>query len=291
MAIINSVIPILFVSASLICLRLSRSKLRSEKIQDLLTGAPSRKPEERSPHRFFSSFHLPDLAGLPGPVRFATTFGIGFAVFVFTTNPLLAILPWPVLKLGDRLLKGYRERKSRARKEEQMVEFIDSLIQSLRSGLSLQQSLELATGDLGDEMRSELVAILKELRMGSGLEETLTKAAVGTQTPALKLSFTVLGLLHGKGGDLPRILERLRKRAAEGIDVRREARILTSQSRASGYLVSALPVVFLLIQGALNPKSLQPLLSTPSGNLIILVALTLNATAFVFIRKIVNQEG
>lgn len=175
------------------------------------------------------------------------------------------------------------------RKEEQMLEFIDSLIQSLRSGLSLQQSLEVCTEDLGDEMRREVLAVLKELRIGGGLEETLMGAARSSTAPSLKLTFTVLGLLHGKGGDLPRILERLRKRVAEGVELRREARILTSQSRASGYLVSALPAVFLLIQAALNPKSLQPLLSTPTGNLIIFLALLLNGAAFLFIRKIVNQ--
>gem|GEM_PF-1125499 len=291
MAILDFLLPILFIILSLGCLRLSHNKLRNERIREMLADAPCGGSQISTPYPFFSGVHFTNISNLGAPARFAIPLSLGLAIFILTRNPLLAVLPWPALRMGDRLLRGYHERRSRARKEEQMTDFIDSLIQSLRSGLSLQQSLEYATEDLGDEMRDEVLAILRELRMGSGLEETLTKAAASTKTPSLKLSFTVLGLLHGKGGDLPRILERLRKRVAEGIEVRREARILTSQSRASGYLVSALPVVFLLIQAALNPKSLQPLLATPSGNLVILVALLLNAAAFLFIHKIVNQEG
>jgi tight adherence protein B len=118
----------------------------------------------------------------------------------------------------------------------------------------------------------------------------MNAAAEGSTSPTLRLTFTVLGLLHGKGGDLPRILERLRKRVAEGLEVRREARILTSQSRASGYLVSCLPLVFLLLQAALNPRSLRPLFTTPAGNLIIAVALALNAAAFLIIRRLIEPE-
>lgn len=174
------------------------------------------------------------------------------------------------------------------RKEEQVLELIDSLSQSLRSGLSLQQSLETSLEDVGGEMGQEMGALLKEVRLGGGLEETLSHAARDSDAPSLKLTLTVLALMHGKGGDLPRILERLRRRVADGLEARREARVLTSQGRASGFLVSSLPPAFLLLQAALNPDSIRPLFATPTGNLIIAAALALNAAGFLLIRKIMN---
>jgi tight adherence protein B len=223
--------------------------------------------------------------------RFFLNAAIGLAVFIYTRNPIIAVLPWLVTAGAQRLLDAHRRRKSNKRKEEQVLELIDSLNQSLRSGLSLQQSLEVSLEDVGEEMRSEMFSVLKDLGLGSGLEEALSKAAGLSPNPSLKLTFTVLGLLHGKGGDLPRILERLRKRVAEGLEVRREARILTSQSRASGYLVSCLPPVFLGLQAILNPNSLRPLLSTSMGNLMVAVAAGLNIAAFFLIRRIVSPGG
>jgi len=214
----------------------------------------------------------------------------GIAAFTLTRSIPLAFLAWPATALAQRLIGRYKDKRARARKEEQILEFIDSLSQSLRAGLSLRQSLEVSLEDVGSELGEDVLDILKDIRVGGGMEESLTKAAGASPSPSLRLTFGVLALLHGKGGDLPRILERLRKRVACGLEVRREARVLTSQSRASGYLVSSLPAVFLLLQAALNPGSLRPLFTTPTGNLIIAVAVALNAAAFILIRRMVDQE-
>ena len=211
-------------------------------------------------------------------------------IYILTRNLLLASLAWPAGIFARRQLEGWRLRKASAKKEEQVLEFIDSISQSLRSGLSLQQALEVSVDDTGEELSGEVMDILRDVRLGSGLGEALTGAAARSASPSLRLAFSVLGLLHGRGGDLPRILERLRKRVAEGLEVRREARILTSQSRASGYLVASLPPVFLLLQAVLNPRSLRPLFATPMGNLIIVAAVALNGAAFLIIRKMLNPE-
>jgi tight adherence protein B len=215
----------------------------------------------------------------------------GLLAFTFTRSLLLSSLAWPATLLVRRLLDRHRLNRARVRKEEQVLEFIDSLSQSLRAGLSLRQSLEVSLEDIGTELGKDVLEILKDVQVGSGLEEALARAAGESNSPSLRLTFSVLALMHGRGGDLPRILERLRKRVAGGLDARREARILTSQSRASGYLVSSLPAVFLLLQAAMNPRSLRPLFSTPTGNLIIAVSLALNVAAFILIRKMVDQEA
>lgn len=233
---------------------------------------------------------LPSLtvAAMRGRTRLLVQAGLGILLALVTRNPLFFLLPFPALKAAERVVKRRKQRKAGERKEEQVLDFMDSVTQSLRSGLSLQQSLEASLDDIGEELRQEIAPVLRELRMGKGMEESLSSAAASSSSPSLRLILTVLGLLHAKGGDLPRILERMRRRVSEGLETRREIRVLTSQSRASGYLVSALPVIFVSLQAALNPSSLQPLLAAPLGNLILAVALGLNAVAFLIIRRMVN---
>jgi tight adherence protein B len=278
----------IFTALSAIAFLARRSVQRRER-------AASKLGEGASP-RFAA---LPDLrelwrkqveVGLPRRLRIILILTIGLLVLALTGNVLLALLSWPIILLIERFSPVAGRGKTRVKMEEQVLELIDSLNQSLRSGLSLQQSLEVSMEDVGEEMRHEVLVVLQELRLGSGLETALTNAAEAAEAPSLRMTFTVLGLLHGKGGDLPRILERLRKRVAEGLEARRETRVLTSQSRASGYLVSALPLVFFLLQAALNPQSLRPLFSTTTGNLIMIAAAGMNAAAFLLIRKIVNPE-
>lgn len=203
-----------------------------------------------------------------------------------TRNPLLCLLPPLLLPALRRFLHENRGRKKAFKKEGQVPELIDSLTQSLRSGLSLQQSLQVCMEDVESELGEELSELVGEIRTGGGLEESLLRAAERSSVPSLRLTFAVLGLLHGRGGDLPRVLDRMRDRVSEGLEARRELRMVTSQSRVSGYLVSALPLAFLSIQAVLNPSYLKPMLATPAGNLLALVALALNAAAFLVIRRL-----
>jgi tight adherence protein B len=281
-------LAIMLTASSIIAFLARRSVRRREiavsKLHDdtshMLNGLP----------RLRDILHKQAGAGLPRRLKIIAVPVIGLIVFSFTGNVLLALLPWPVISLLRRFSRGNDGGKHQVKTEEQVLEFIDSLNQSLRSGLSLQQSLEVSTQDVGEEMRREVLDILKELRLGSSLETALRNSAQAATAPSLRMTYTVLGLLHGKGGDLPHILERLRKRVAEGLEARRETRVLTSQSRASGYLVSALPLVFLLLQAVLNPQSLRPLFSSATGNFIIAAAAAMNTAAFLLIRKIVNPE-
>lgn len=281
--------------ASLYALHLWRVSRRRESARAMLSADRKYGPAGRGnipkaiSYRLLSAW---EKAGRRGTRlrRSALSMAVALAVLVFTRNPILAIATWPAGAMVRRFVQRSRSSKARARKEEQVLEFIDSLSQSLRSGLSLRQSLELSVEDIGEELGADVCEVLKDIRVGGGLEESLALAADRSTSPSLRLTFTVLGLLHAKGGDLPRILERLRKRVVGGLEVRREARMLTAQSRASGYLVSSLPLVFLLLQAALNPHSLQPLFTTATGNLIIITAVALNAAAFFLIRRMVNPE-
>lgn len=211
-------------------------------------------------------------------------------LLALTWNPLLVLLAILLLPVMRRSFRDHRARRKSAKKEGQVVELLDSLTQSLRSGLSLQQALEVSMEDVGRELGEEVQDLVMEVRAGGGLEESLLRAAERSHSPALRLTFTVLGLLHGKGGDLPRVLDRLRERVYEGLEARREMRAATSQSRVSGYLVSALPLLFLFIQAVLSPSSLRPLLATPTGNLLAMVALFLNGAAFLLIRRLTQPE-
>lgn len=278
----------IFLVSSVAAFLASRSSLRREKAFSNLRVSP--------PSQGFSwSVLRRGLGGEHKAVKverlgYPFALALGLVILSLGGNLLLGILPLLAMLVLRRTSTGRGARRARHKEDEQVLELIDSLNQSLRSGLSLQQSLETAADDVGDELRGKIMEILKDLRLGSGLEEALAGAASSSNTPSLKLTFTVLGLLHGKGGDLPRILERLRKRVSEGLEVRREARILTSQSRASGYLLSALPAVFLLLQAVLNPRSLTTLFQTQAGNIIIAAAVGFNAAAFLLIRRIVDPE-
>lgn len=281
------IVPIAFAAIAVVALFLWGKARRREQARVALFGDQGRSVGDLSLLRSgFSGLAALRRTGRGRAILFAA---ISAALFILTRNFFLAASIWPAYAALRRLMDGRRRSKSLGATEEQALEFIDSLNQSLRSGLSLLQALESSREDIGPELGAEVASVLHDVSLGAGLEESLARAADRTPSSSLHLTFTILALLHGKGGDLPRVLERLRKRVQEGLEVKREARMLTSQSRASGYLVASLPFAFLLLQGVLNPRSLKPLLATPIGNIMVAAALALNAGAFLIIRKLINQ--
>jgi len=261
---------------------------RRERMAAVLGGGDSSAAVARAPRSRLLATVVAASRGRARPILLA---GTGVILALVSRNPLLALLPYPAWKVLGRAAQRRKRRRISARREEQLPEFMDSLVQSLRSGLSLQQSLEASMEDVGEELSEEIAPVVREMRVGKGVEESLSSAARSSSSPSLRQILTVLALLHAKGGDLPRILERMRRRVGEGLETRREINVLTAQSRASGYLVSALPAVFLSLQALLNPSSLRPLLATPLGNLVLSAGLGLNAAGFLIIRRLVNPEA
>lgn len=210
--------------------------------------------------------------------------------FLLRGNPLPALLVPVGAAITKRTLAKRSVIKRVALLEEQVTDLLDSLSQSLRAGNSLSQALELSLEDVEEELRQEISPAVMALKMGESPETSLSRLAEITSSQSLRLLCRTLVLLHAKGGDIPRILERLRDKISESRDIRRELEAMTAQSRASGYLVSALPGVFLLLQASTNPRSVSPLLLTPLGNLLGALALGMNLAGFLAVRRIVDLE-
>lgn len=210
--------------------------------------------------------------------------------FLLKGNPFPTLL-LPIGIAAARRVKGKRSEKKRVlRLEEQVSDLLDSLSQSLRAGLSLAQALELSLQDVGDEMKEEIYPCVMAIMMGESPQTSLKRLGDVTVSPSLRLLCKTLVLLHTKGADIPRIMDRLREKVAESRDTRREFEVMTAQSRASGYLVSALPGIFLFLQASINFRSVSQLLFTPVGNLLGALALAMNLAGFLAVRKIVELE-
>lgn len=215
---------------------------------------------------------------------------IGASIIVLRGNPLPILLIPLGMALTKRSISKRVERKRRSNLDEQTIDLLDSIGQSLKAGFSLTQALELSLEDVGDEMRQEIGPSVMAIRMGESPESALQNLCRRTASPSLRLLCNTLALLHSKGGDIPRITHILREKVAESQEMRRELETLTAQSRISGYLVSALPGIFLFIQASLNPRSVSPLFLTPIGNLIGVIGLAMNLLGFLSVRRILERS-
>jgi tight adherence protein B len=84
------------------------------------------------------------------------------------------------------------------------------------------------------------------------------------------------------------VLERVTETIRERFELRRMVRTLTAQGRMSRWVVSALPVVLLLVISFLNPTYVKPLFTTTAGHVLLAFAAVLVVSGSLVIKRIVD---
>lgn len=210
--------------------------------------------------------------------------GVGAGGFVFG-----AILAFTALRLAPVYLK--------IRQDQRRQDFVDQLQDALgvmssgaRAGQTVPQTLETLVADFSDPMKSEVQEVLSELRMGVSLDVALENWIQRFPSEDLEIAATALVVQRQTGGNVGEILDTLARTIRERNKLHKQVKALTAQGRASGVVMSLLPVglfgAFMLI----SPDRTGLMLTKPLGwGLMLLGGLMIGAGAF-FIKKIVTIE-
>lgn len=92
------------------------------------------------------------------------------------------------------------------------------------------------------------------------------------------------------GGNTAEVLDKVTHSMRERGELRRLVQTLTAQGRLSRWVVTALPVVLLLIITVLNPRYVNPLYTTTTGLCMLLAGVILMTAGSLVIKRIVNFE-
>jgi tight adherence protein B len=195
--------------------------------------------------------------------------GVLAILLVYGACPLDALFALAALVLiVPPLLVSRGVATRRAKIDEQAHGFALALASSLKATSSIGDALKSATAVTAKPLRDELETVLRQMHVGSTLEEALLALSSRVQSSALDVIVSALLIGRQTGGDLPRILEstaaslRELKRLEEHTDkVTRSAKQSLGVSALVTFgLALALPRLF--------PGFLEPLRSTVKGQLI-----------------------
>jgi tight adherence protein B len=108
--------------------------------------------------------------------------------------------------------------------------------------------------------------------------------------PSLDLRVLVTAILVQKdtGGNLADILDRTVFVIRERIRIQGEIRVQTAQGRLTGWILSGLPVIMLILLNLVNPGYSSILLTDPTGRKLIYAGLAMLAVGAWIMNHIVN---
>jgi tight adherence protein B len=213
-----------------------------------------------------------------------TAIGLALAVnrLFMVLVPLVALAPVVMLE---------RMRKKRVQRIEQVLDgFVLALANAMRATPSAGKALATIQGVTPAPLDREIELVLREMRVGSTLEQAL--ANLSARVRSFQLDAAMSGLLIGRqtGGNVPEILDSAANTLREMARLQGVLRAKTAEGRAQANVLAAFPLLLLFAFDTASPGYFKPLTESATGVIVALIAVGMWLFSVVLTRRIMEVE-
>lgn len=183
---------------------------------------------------------------------------------------LLAGLGWLV---PGMVLKHYQAKRSRDF-ANQLPDMLNLLVGSLRAGYGLLHACNVVKSEMPDPIAAEFDRLIKEVSLGFSITSALNHMVDRLNDEDLSLIVTSIQVQNEVGGSLADVLETISGTIRERIRLKGQIRVMTSQQRATGWVLTGLPFATGTFLMLINPEYMMEMFQ-PGWPMLIPVAATI----------------
>ena len=189
---------------------------------------------------------------------------LGFvAASIFLAHPMAPLfgLGFGVL-LPLALLSVMKERRSK-KLTAQLPDTLDLMARALKVGHPISVTVGTVAEDLPDPIGSEFGIIQDQISYGDDVATAFRDFAERVGTEDAEYLAVSIGIQHGTGGNLARILDVLAKVIRDRHTMRKRIMAISAEGRLSGLILSVLPVLIYLSVELTTPSYYGDVRSDP----------------------------
>lgn len=211
--------------------------------------------------------------------RMLVTSICAWGVYVYTQHPpaWLGILSLPLSFAATFYAFGLWIKTRISKRLEtfnnQLEIALRLMTSGLRAGLGLRQALVVVVSEMPDPIRVEFNRVLSQTSIGVSVYDALDQLCERMPGAEMLMMSKAIRIQAKTGGNLGRVLETLAETIKQRRRIDRKVQTLTSEARASSYVMTALPVfvgIFIMI---FEPAMRDSLLGTFMGRLLLGIAI------------------
>jgi tight adherence protein B len=219
----------------------------------------------------------------------AIAIGALIALAVVVERPIVLLAAAAVALLPYDVLRRRRERRVVVL-ELQLDGWLMVLSNALKAAPSLGEAIATSAGLSRAPMSEELDLTLKEIRLGSPIDQALLNLANRVGSRTLWGAVATLIVSRQTGGDVSRTLEESADTLREMARLEGVVRAKTADGRNQAYVLGGIPFFLFAALHVIDPGWLDPLTRTPLGYSIVAAAGVLWLLGFVAARRILAVE-
>jgi len=179
--------------------------------------------------------------GLKGGTTSLISFGIGAIAGFFV----------------PRIYVKNQQSRRLTRFNDQLSDMLNLMVNGLRAGYSTMQALEAISRELPPPISDEFRRVIQEMQIGIPMEVALENLLRRIPSENLDFVITAINVQREVGGNLSEILDSISFTIRERVRIKGEIRVLTSQVRASGTLLSLIPLCLTVVLWFVNKDYLM----------------------------------
>ncbi|KTE02130.1 MAG: type II secretion system F family protein [Sphingopyxis sp.] len=160
---------------------------------------------------------------------------------------LLLGLGLPYLVVGmtiNRRVKAFNAR---------FPDAIDLLVRGLKSGLPVTETFQVVSQELPGPVGEEFKGVVERIRIGNTMEAALQETAEMLGTPEFQFFCITIQIQRETGGNLAETLANLSDVLRKRAQMKLKIRAMSSEAKASAYIVGALPFFVFGVVWTVNP--------------------------------------
>lgn len=217
-------------------------------------------------------------------------FMMGLLFFAMTNSFLYAVVMAIIGWLSPTFFVRARIKKRIKSLNEQLSDAIVLISNSLKAGYSFFQAVDIVSKEMSGPIAEEFALLQKEVNLGLTTEKALENLVSRVKSDDLELVVIAVLIQRQVGGNLSEILDNISSTIRERVKIKGEVKTVTAQGRASGFIISLLPVALGLILYVINPEHIGTLFTDPIGILVLVFSVMMELIGIYFISKIVKIE-
>ncbi|MFZ2643076.1 MAG: type II secretion system F family protein [Verrucomicrobiia bacterium] len=207
---------------------------------------------------------------------------VGSAVFSLIFGAVGFMIPrWVIQRMRQKRLELFNE---------QLVEAMQTMSNSLRAGFSVLQALDMVVKENRRPISEEFGLFLHQHRLGVKFEEAMENLSKRVGSQDLDLMVTAIEISRQTGGNLTEVFDQLAGVIRERMRVEGKIRSLTAQGRLQAVVVGFMPLLLAGAMFVISPAMMKGFVFSTAGVMIIVLALVFEICGYLIIRKIVSID-
>jgi len=152
------------------------------------------------------------------------------------------------------MVVGHFIKRRRNQFTTKFPDAIELLVRGLRSGLPVTETLQVVATEIPGPVGIEFKGVVDRIRVGRSMEDALQDAADRLATPEFNFFCITLAIQRETGGNLAETLSNLADVLRKRAQMKLKIRAMSSESKASAYIVGSLPFIVFTMIWWINPE-------------------------------------